>query len=721
MSSNITLKKFGRIVAILLTVLLVSSVVLLPVAAQSFNTEAEDHYNFWKDEQDYHTSAMYNLKKVIDGEELGIGSFAAPHDIYTDKNGYVYIADTDNGRVVVLDSDFKYKTQLKNLSYEGETLDMEGLQGVYVRDNGDIYICDTEHQRVVICNLDGTVKGTLGLPPADVIPNDFSYRPTRIVIDSDGITYVVSEGSYYGAIMYDVKGNFSGFFGSNSVEGSILTALSKIWELIFHNDTKKAQKERELPYQFTDITMDDNNFVYTATGASTESANNKGQIKKLSPGGTNILKDKTKRMVTAADSKDFSDGADVRYAITGSYNVRKTDLSSMDVDNEGYMYALCSAYGHVFIYDQECNRLGVFGGGASEGYQDGTFYYATSIQYNRLNDDILICDKLANRVTVYSQTEFGALIKKAQKLTTTGAYVEAKPYWEKVISMDRGCKLAYSGLAKAAFMEEDYKQAMEYALNGEDQETYANAYSYVRNEDLSQNFIWIFLVAIAVVGVLAAFLIYTNKKQVTLIKNEKVRIMFNSLVHPFESANKIKYENKGSLLLATILLVLYYIVTVLNDMHTGFMHKIFDKSDYNSILVVLSTVVLMGLYATVNWAMSTLFEGKGSLKECYIITCYSLIPLIINLALQTVLSNFLTPEENLIMNVIAVVCTALFLIFMCVGMMTIHEFGLFKLVGITLITLFGMLVVIFIAFMVGILVAQMVTFIVTIIKELSYR
>lgn len=721
MSSNITLKKFGRIVAILLTVLLVSSVVLLPVAAQSFNTEAEDHYNFWKDEQDYHTSAMYNLKKVIDGEALGIGSFAAPHDIYTDKNGYVYIADTDNGRVVVLDSDFKYKTQLKNLSYEGETLDMEGLQGVYVRDNGDIYICDTEHQRVVICDLSGKVKGTLGLPPADVIPSDFSYRPTRIVIDSDGITYVVSEGSYYGAIMYDVKGNFSGFFGSNSVEGSILTALSKIWELIFHNDTKKAQKERELPYQFTDITMDDNNFVYTATGASTESANNKGQIKKLSPGGTNILKDKTKRMVTAADSKDFSDGADVRYAITGSYDVRKTDLSSMDVDNEGYMYALCSAYGHVFIYDQECNRLGVFGGGASEGYQDGTFYYATSIQYNRLNDDILICDKLANRVTVYSQTEFGALIKKAQKLTTTGAYVEAKPYWEKVISMDRGCKLAYSGLAKAAFMEEDYKKAMEYALNGEDQETYANAYSYVRNEDLSQSFIWIFIVALVVVGVLAAFLIYTNKKKVTLIKNEKVRIMFNSLVHPFESANKIKYENKGSLLLATIMLVLYYVVTVLNDMHTGFMHKIFDKSDYNSILVVLSTVVLMGLYAVVNWAMSTLFEGKGSLKECYIITCYSLIPLIINLALQTVLSNFLTPEENLIMNVIAVVCTALFLIFMCVGMMTIHEFGLFKLVGITLITLFGMLVVIFIAFMVGILVAQMVTFIVTIVKELSYR
>ncbi len=708
-------------VAILLTVLLVSSVVLLPAAAQSFSTEAEDHYNFWKDEQDYRTSAMYNLKKVIDGEALGIGSFAAPHDVYSDKNGNIYIADTDNGRVVVLDSDFNVKTQLKNLSYEGETLDMEGLQGVYVRDNGDIYICDTEHQRVVICDLSGKVKGTLGLPPADVIPSDFSYRPTRIVIDSDGITYVVSEGSYYGAIMYDVKGNFSGFFGSNSVEGSILTALSKIWGLIFHNDTKKAQKERELPFQFTDITMDDNNFVYTATGASTESSSNKGQIKKLSPGGTNILKDKTKRMVTAADSKDFSDGADVRYAITGSYDVRKTDLASMDVDNEGYMYALCSAYGHVFIYDQECNRLGVFGGGASEGYQDGTFYYASSIQYNRLNDDILISDKLGNRVTVYEQTEFGSLIKKAQKLTTTGAYVEAKPYWEKVISMDRGCKLAYSGLAKAAFMEEDYKKAMEYALNGEDQETYANAYSYVRNDDLSQNFIWIFIAAVAVVGVLAAFLIYTNKKKVTLIKNDKVRVMFNSLVHPFESANKIKYENKGSVLLATILLVLYYVVTVLNDMHTGFMHKIFDKSDYNSILVVLSTVVLMGLYAIVNWAMSTLFEGKGSLKECYIITCYSLIPLIINLALQTLLSNFLTPEENLIMNVIAVVCTALFLIFMCVGMMTIHEFGLFKLVGITLITLFGMLVVIFIAFMVGILVAQMVTFIVTIIKELSYR
>ena len=40
--------------------------------------------------------------------------------------------------------------------------------------------------------------------------------------------------------MYDADGKFTGFFGANSVQGTFLTVLTRIKELIFRNDQKKS-------------------------------------------------------------------------------------------------------------------------------------------------------------------------------------------------------------------------------------------------------------------------------------------------------------------------------------------------------------------------------------------------------------------------------------------------------------------------------------------------
>lgn len=721
--------KYGKTASKVLVLFLLAAIVATMFcgtvsAEEAFPTEPYDSYSYWAGpggNRPTSSTAFYEYKSSIDTGKLGIGPLKNPQDVFVDNRGYVYIADTDNGRIVVLNSDGTLKTVLKDLKYNGETLNFKGVLGVFVYKNGNIYICDTNNARVIICDLSGKVSLVLKLPPADVIPDDFTYRPSKVVVDDDGITYVVSDGSYYGAIMYNLKGEFQGFYGSNSVEGTLLTALGKLWDLMFPNTTKKSAQEKQLPFQFSDISIDKNNFIYTATGATDTTKSSEGQLKKLSPGGTSILKNKTRKNVTSADTYDFTDGLSVKVAGAGGYGTRVSDMRSVDVDNEGYIYGLCNTSGHIFIYDQDCNQIGVFGGGVSFGTQKGTFISPYAIHYNRLNNDILVVDKNASNVTIYKQTEYGALIKKAQKLTSAGAYEESKPYWEQVLKIDKNCQLAYSGMAKVCYMEKDYKQAMEYAKKGFDQETYANAFSFVRNEYLSQNFIWLAAIVVLVVGAIVAFGIYKKKKNIVLIKNEEVKLMFSSITHPFETGNKIRYFNKGSVTLATLLLVLYYIATVTNDMYQGFMHSLFNKSTYNSIMTILSSVGLIALFSLCNWGMSTLFEGKGTLKQVYIVTCYSLIPQIFNLVFQTIFTNVFTPEENLILNAVSVVCMALTIIIFCIGMICVHEFGLFKLIFMVLISFLAMLVVIFVAFMVFILVNQMFSFIYTLYQELKYR
>ena len=695
------------------------------VSAESIQKDAYDTYTFWTAPgKRWAVSAtpMYEFKKSITGGDLGISAFNELSDVTTDKDGLIYIADKGNGRIVVLNSDGSLKTIISGLSYNGQNLDIKGTCGVFVTKNKDIYIADTEHERVVVTDISGKVKKIITLPQADVMPENFKYRPYKVAVDSDGFTYVLSEGSYYGALLYKPDGTFSGFFGSNSVTTSILGVFKKLYNAIFLTEEKRMAAERTLPYSFTDITVDDENFVYTATGAITADKGQSGQLKKLSPGGKNVLKNKTTSNVKSAENKDFSDGVNVRFAKDdGWFYWVSLDLATMDVDKYGYMYATDRVSGHTFIYDQECNMMTAFGGGMTEGTQRGTFTRASAVAVNNFNQDVIITDEMGKTVTIFKETEYGAFVKKAQSLTKVGSYVEAKPYWEQVLRMDRNNQLAYRGLARAALVEEDYETAREYAKQGFDQDTYASAFTNIRNEYLSKNFAWIFILAVIVVGGLLAVLVYTNKHELHLIKNIKVKTMFQCLLHPFEGAKQIRYYNNGSVKLATLVFVIYLISSICGDIYQGFMHSMFDKSSYSAAFTIFRDAGIVLLWTVVNWAMSTLFQGKGKIKHIYIITCYALIPLIINNILATCLTNILSVDEGLVISAINIVCLALTGIIICVGTMTAHEFGFFKFIGMTLVTIFGMLVAIFVLSMLYVLVYQMINFIGIVYKEVSYR
>ena len=99
---------------------------------------------------------------------------------------------------------------------------------------------------------------------------------------------MLCDGAYYGALLFAPSGEFSGFYGANTVKGSALTTLSYLWDALTKNDDKRAYSVKKLPYRFFDLSIDEKDFVYTCTG-QTDNASSNGQIKKLSPNGVNIL------------------------------------------------------------------------------------------------------------------------------------------------------------------------------------------------------------------------------------------------------------------------------------------------------------------------------------------------------------------------------------------------------------------------------------------------
>ena len=228
---------------------------------------AEEAYTSWdtlNGKVSVYGRDMFEASRRISGTSLGLDfSLKGLEDIFCANDDKVYLLAGSEAAVVILDSDLNLESVVTC-----ETEDFSDARGIYVDADGLIYIADTERGRVLILDRDGVVHKTLELPDSDLIPDSFVYRPLKLTKDSKGYTYVLSEGSYYGALMYSPDDQFIGFYGANTVSSTPLQALSYVWDLLTSNNIKQSKTARTLPYQFSNLFTSSDDFVYTCTGAN---------------------------------------------------------------------------------------------------------------------------------------------------------------------------------------------------------------------------------------------------------------------------------------------------------------------------------------------------------------------------------------------------------------------------------------------------------------------
>ncbi|MBO5019092.1 MAG: YIP1 family protein, partial [Clostridia bacterium] len=455
------------------------------------------------------------------------------------------------------------------------------------------------------------------MPKSNLILDDFDFRPTNIVIDDYGYTYILSDGSYYGALLYDKDMEFLGFYGANTVSASLGSVFSNIKNRVFPNNAKKGNSTKRLPFCFVDLTIDKEGFIYTSTGYTDTSR--VGQIRKLGPGiGNNILRSDDVSFVDTKINTSYNKGA-----------VSKQDIFDIEVDDNGFVYGLESAFGKVFVYDASCRILSVFGGGMGFGTQVGNFVTVSSLAIKDNGSEVLVSDSATNKITVFKLTDFGKKVKELITLTLKGDYMGAKKGWEEVIGLDNNFQPAYGALARAYINEGDYETALELAKKGYDRETYAIAFEYRRSDLIIQYFIVIFIALAAIIVLAIVFLVITTRRKITLIRNKQLSLMFSVLIHPSNAFTEIKEKKQGSILLCIVSVILFYIVTILQTLKGGFLFTVYDPASFNSLWLFVKTTGLVILWIIANWMVCTLLEGKGKFREIAVVTCYSLLPLII--------------------------------------------------------------------------------------------
>ena len=140
----------------------------------------------------------YVLDHVIDGLALGVGELATPRDIFVARDtGHLYIADTDNGRILELDERDRV---VRNL---GAQLKLNRPQGIF-RDqrDGTLWIADTGNDRILQTTPEGDLLQEFSTPRTDVLAEVNPAAAAKVLVDKRGYIYLL-EGT--GAAKFSIS------------------------------------------------------------------------------------------------------------------------------------------------------------------------------------------------------------------------------------------------------------------------------------------------------------------------------------------------------------------------------------------------------------------------------------------------------------------------------------------------------------------------------------
>ncbi len=211
------------------------------------------------------------------------------------------------------------------------------------------------------------------------------------------------------------------------------------------------------------------------------------------------------------------------------------------------------------------------------------------------------------------------------------------------------------------------------------------------------------------------------KKALGVFWKEVFAFPAHILSHPVAGWQEFKQDKKGKISTAVIIVLLYVLMRMVEYKYLGPVVNTNNPHKFNSITILVYGVVPPILLSVANWSVTTLMDGKGKMKEIFMMVCYSFFPIMIVGFFNILISNFITEDEAqfvLLLNIVGWTLTG----YMAVtGLISIHEYGLGKVVFSILLTALAAVIIAFVALLLFDLIQQMYGFVHTIYDEFTTR
>lgn len=665
--------------------LLLVLLVLIGISIGGASVKAVSPYTTWTLGPGGFLFPTQDAYTPLDEIDLPVSS---PEDMFLAPDGFLYIADTGNGRIIKLSTDFQVAAEF------GQGI-LQSPTGLFVDENGTIYIADSGKKAIVILDADGNLLNEFGRPSEPLFGANREFSPQKIAVDRRKNLYIISEGSVNGLVIMNNVGNFIGYFGANSAEMS----LKMILQRAFLTEEQLDQFIRNEAASPSNIAIDHESLVYTIT-AGTDSSRS---IRKFTISGNNLLQ----------------------------WTFGSNNSQDIHVSEDGLLVTV-DANGTIFEYDLSGTLLFVFGSQDTGDQRLGLLSNPTAIE--RVEDNLYLLDKNKNAIITYRVTDFARRVHEGVRLYTEGFYEEAKPFFEDVL-IDNGLVLmAYQALADANYMQGDYSSALENYRYADDLSGYSQAFWELRNAVLQQYLGSGLAVVFAGWVMLGVFTRLEHRRnwleplRHLARKAQKIHLvddfvfLFRFIKQPVDSFYYIKQNLRGSLVFAFAIYGWVVVVRVLSIYLTGFLFRSYAFSWQIQIeMEVIYLVLPILLWNVANYLVATISDGEGSLRHVIIGSAYSLFPYALFSLPIMLLSNVLTLNESFIYTF----STQLVLLW-CGLMLTImvkeiHNYSVSETLRNILTTLFTMAIFLLTGYILYVLFNQLYEFVLAIIQEVGLR
>ncbi len=446
-------------------------------------------YNYYSETVAQPHVYLYNSSLTFGNLEKGLKN---PQDMFV-KDGSIYIADTDNSRILKVDLTGRLLLEIKEAADASDPLSKP--QGVFVTDEGGIFVADSGNGRILEYDAEGHFVRAIGRPVTELIDPSVVYVPQKVVVDKDGRIYVTAYGINMGLLEFNMDGVFQSFMGAAQVS---VSPFEYIWKNYFSTKEQRARMASIVPTEYSNIFVDKENFIYATIGnlSREDMMNGADAVRRLNPTGKDILR----RLGHYPINGDQYRSADGNWS---SF----MDIAATDY---GCYFILDSANGKVFGYDYDGNSLFVFG---RNGYREGNVQNAVAIGIDEDASKLFILDYKLNSILIYGITEYGEHLLNALRLNDLGDSEGSIAEWREVLRLNGNSEFAYTGLGKNFLAEGDYKTAMAYFKSGNNRKYYSKALYYHRKHLMEKNFGKIMLVLAAVILIPLAFITVKKLKK----------------------------------------------------------------------------------------------------------------------------------------------------------------------------------------------------------------
>lgn len=673
------MRKFS--VILLVSTLLAAFPLLLgaPEAASAdapYKTYTVDHGQGFIRTQDAYTPAG-SIERIGDLE------LKEPSDLFVDRDGRLYVADTGNGRIVAMDLSGKL------LRTFGEDV-LGAPTGVYADEGGYIFAADPGKGQVVKFDPSGQAVQTYKRPESPLYGKNTPFKPMKAATDKRGNLYIVSEGTSSGLVQLSPQGDFLGFFGSNEAAANVKIALQR---MIFTKE-QRAKLFKNVPPSPTNLSIDGKGLIYTVTQGEKMRS-----VKKFNISGRNLLPPMY-------------------------YELLYTDLT---VGPNGHIYAV-SQDGFLNEFDTEGNLLFIFGASDDGRSRVGLFVNASGIAVDA-KQRIFVLDKERADIQLFEPTEFTNQVHEALALYREGFYVKSEQPWREVLKKNGLFDLAHNGLGDAYYKRQLYAESMEEYVIAGDREGYSQAFWEVRNRWLQNNLLAVFLWA---AGAYAFWklLRWTHRRtgafnfaaraasavyRYAIIRD--LHYLFRMIRHPIDGFYGIKEENKTSVWSASLLYALFFAETIFAIYCTGFIFQTEDPSYVQLSRVAAFAFGPFALWVLSNYLVSTISDGEGKFSQVFKGTVYAFAPYLIFKPVLVVASNVLTMNDAFVYSFSGLLIQAWTGILLFLMVKEIHNFTFGETVKNIFITLFCMVIMLLVLFIVYVLLDQVYDFVHSVIRE----